>query len=48
MVPSADFSEEYLSLASAKKSIYFLFFRQMDNMIRALIKDKDNGAAQLN
>lgn len=47
-VPSADFSEEYLSLASAKKSSYFLFFRQMDNMIRALIKDKNNGAAQLN
>jgi hypothetical protein len=47
-VPLADFSEEYLSLAAAKKSNYFLFFRQMDNMIKSLIKDKNRGAALLN
>jgi hypothetical protein len=47
-VPFANFSEEYLSLASARKSDYFLFFRQMDNMIRALVTNKNAESALLN
>jgi hypothetical protein len=47
-VPYANFSEEYLSLASARKSNYFLFFRQMDNMIRALVNNKNAESALLN